>query len=114
MFGLHRTTTAFPGSIDARSYYSNVSIPHKNTMKSYNELILQQKYKEASQYLYNNIESKNVDLDYNGAYVWNRTDNQMVALENYAVNVMEETEVRPYYSNNRPGTKKVGMSWISS
>lgn len=114
MFGLHRTTTSFPGSVDARSYYSDVSLQHTDVMNNYNRLIKQKKYKEASQYLYDTIESQNMNLDYNGAYVWNRTDNQMVAIENYAVNVMEETNIRPHYSNGSPSTRWDQMSWITS
>ena len=112
MYGLHRTDTVFPGGVDDRSYYSDVSIAHKETLNGYNELIKQQKYQEASQYLYDNIESQNVNLDYNGSYVWNRADNQMVALENYAVG-MDETHIRPHYGSTHPTETYVNeTTWI--
>jgi len=111
---VHPTTTVFPGDIDSRSYYSDVTLKHTNIMKEYNELVLQQRYQDASQYLYDNIETQNVNLDYNGSYVWNKADNQMAAIENYAVYVMEETNIRPHYDYGAPGNNRhQDMTWIA-
>lgn len=108
----HSTSTNFPDSVDTRRFFSDVSLPHGEILEGYNDLIKQQKYQEASQYLYNNVEVPNVNMDYNGSYLWNKIDNQLVAIENYAT-TMDSTEVRPHYDTVAPTQTWSNMTWIA-
>ena len=108
---MHDPTTHFPGELDSRIYYSDVSLKEKDLLDGYNELIKQQKYKDASQYLYDNIEVPDRNVGYNGAYLWNMMTNRVVAIEN-EVQTIDSTLTRPYYGDTKPSELRVGMVWI--
>ncbi len=80
-------------------------------MRGYRNLLLEKDYVGASQYLYNNIEVANRDMDYNGAYLWNTLENRIFAIENYVVS-LGGSNVRPHYSNVPPTQLLEHMSWI--
>ena len=111
-FLVHKTTTVYPGDIDSRSYYSDVTLKHTNIMKGYNELILQQRYQDASRYLYDNIETQNIDLEYNGAYIWNRIDTQLLSIEHFMYDILE-TNARPHYDYTAPSYPSLNTTWIA-
>jgi hypothetical protein len=108
---MHNTSTVFPESFDNRFFFNDVRLRHADIMRGYRDYLLNKDYVGASQYLYNNVEIANQDMDYNGAYLWNTLENRVSAIENYAIS-MEETNVRPYCSNVPPTQKMEHMSWI--
>ncbi len=112
MFGLHNTGTVYPAAIDARNFFSDVSLKHAEILNGYNELILNGQYKNASQYLYDNVEVADQDMDYNGAYLWNRLENRIVPLEQFVLS-LPETDVRPHYTSTKPTNAVVKTQWIS-
>lgn len=107
----HNTATTFPTEIDQRRFFSDVRLSHANIMNAYKDLISAEDYVGASQYLYDAVEGGNVNMDYNGAYVWNTMENRIVAIENY-LRGSDSTSARPYISDTEPTTKWAGMSWI--
>ena len=109
---MHNTSTVFPDDTDSRQFFSDVSLQHADIRNGYNELIKSQEYQRASQYLYDNVEVPNVNMDYNGSYLWNRLDNIIAALEDYAVN-MDSTNARNYYSSEEPTETWDDMVWIA-
>ena len=100
----HSSSTSFPVSIDPRMYYSDISLQHTDILDGYNNLVSSGQYQQASRYLYNNVEVPNVNVDYNGAYLWNMFDNRIEAIESYAY-TMPATDSRCYYSRYEPTTK---------
>lgn len=108
----HSSSTAFPTDINPRNYISDISLQHTNILDGYNTLVSNGQYQQASQYLYDNIETPNIEVDYNGAYFWNRCDNRIEAIENYAL-TMPETTARGVYSKYEPTSKYIGQVWVS-
>lgn len=109
----HTSTTAFPADIDPRSFFSDISLKHTNILNGYNTLVSNGQYQEASQYLYDQIEAPDIDVDYNGAYLWNRFDTRLLSIESYAL-TMDTTSARCVYSNVEPVSMQKGKVWISS
>lgn len=108
---MHKTASKFPGSIDTRSFFSDVQLSHATIHDGYNNLIKSANYQGASQYLYTNVEQANVTMDYNGAYLWNRFDNVIKAIEDYMV-AMDTTNARPVYSTTKPTSPQAQTVWI--
>ena len=108
---MHNTASVFPGNVDSRSFFSDVQLKHATIHNGYNDLIKSASYQAASQYLYDDVEVPNVNMDYNGAYLWNRFDNIVSAIEGY-VTTLEPTDVRPYYDEPEPSDKWQNMTWI--
>lgn len=112
MSGLHNTSSVFPDSVDARAFFSDVQLRHASIHNGYNELIQSADYQGASQYLYTNVEQANVNMDYNGAYLWNRFENIVRAIEDYAL-AMDSTEARNVYSQEEPTETWDNQVWIA-
>ena len=114
MCGLHNTSSVYPGAVDDRSFFSDVRLRHADILSGYHNLISNMKYQEASQYLYDNVEVADQDLDYNGAYLWNRIENKIFPLEQKCTS-LEDTLIRPHYNPTKPsnGVEKKTV-WISS
>lgn len=108
---MHNTDTVFPDNIDSRSLFSDLSVAHTNLIDGYNELIRNKSYKSASQYLYDNIEVPNLDVDYDGAYLWNRFDKRIATIENYVISESDNPN-RNYYQDSEPTDKHQNMIWI--
>ena len=94
---MHNTSSVFPNKIDSRQFFSDIQLQHATIHDGYNELVKSKKYLGASEYLYRVVEQGNVNMDYNGAYLWNRFDNIIRAIEVYAL-TMESTNARPIYN----------------
>ena len=109
---MHNTASVFPGEVDSRAFFSDVQLKHATIHNGFNDLIKSAHYQEASQYLYQNVELANVNMDYNGAYLWNRFDNILRAIEDYAV-AMDATDARPVYSPTEPTEKWINQVWIA-
>ena len=111
---MHNTDTVFPESIDSRFFFSDASLKEKDLLNGHHELIKSEHLKEASQYLYDNVEAGNRDVSYNGAYIWNTFDNRVIAIEEYVASHSGDTKVRPTYSDTEPafGQRFVGMVWV--
>jgi hypothetical protein len=108
---MHSTSTVYPGNIDPKLFFSDVSLRYARIHDTYNNMINDEDYVAASQYLYNNVESQNVDMDYNGAYLWNRFENMLLAIENYTMS-MDSTNTRPYYQTTEPKNIPAKTVWI--
>lgn len=113
-FGLHNSSSIFPASIDAREFFSDLKLRHTDIRDGFNALIKNQQYQQASQYLYDNIEAANLDMDYNGAYLWNRIENKLVVIEQEYLN-MPDNLVRSTYGSTAPTTNRVNRKtvWIA-
>lgn len=108
----HSSSTSFPDQIDDRNYFTDVVLQHTDILQSYQELIDAGQLKEASQYLYDNVEAPGLDMDYNGSYLWNRFETKIPSIEQYALD-MEATNIRGTYSRTEPTGKAKGHVWIS-
>lgn len=108
---MHTTSTVFPSKIDPRQFFSDVQLQHAVIHDEYNELIKSTNYQGASQYLYRVVEQGNVNMDYNGAYLWNRFDKIIRAIEDYAT-TMDSTNARPIYSPTKPTSPQATTVWI--
>ena len=102
MSGLHSIQSYYPTQFDNRTFYSDVSLDHADILQTYNNLIKAHNYKAASQHLYDAVEVGDRNMDYNGAYLWNRLENIIIAIEEYATTELQETNMRPNYSNEAP------------
>ena len=109
---MHNTSSVFPGEVDSRAFFSDVQLKHATIHDGYNALIKSADYQGASRYLYQNVEQANVNMDYNGAYLWNRFDNILKAVEDYAV-AMDATGARPVYSSEEPTETWENQVWIA-
>ncbi len=111
---MHNTSSSFPGKIDTRTYFSDASLKEQDLLEAHHSLIKEGQFKEASQYLYDNIEAADRNVSYDGAYLWNTMDNRVVAIENYVVSSVSNTKVRPTYSDTEPAYSQrfVGMVWV--
>ncbi len=111
---MHNTSSSFPGKIDTRTYFSDASLKEQDLLEAHHSLIKEGLLKEASQYLYDNIEAGNRDVSYNGAYIWNTFDNRVIAIEEYVASHSGNTKVRPTYSDSEPpySQRFVGMVWV--
>lgn len=109
----HSSATTFPNNIDPRIYFSDISLQNTSILNGYTTLVSNGQYQQASQYLYDNIETPNLDIGYNGAYLWNGFDNRIESIENYAL-TMPETTARCVYSNTEPTSKPKGTVWVAS
>ncbi len=94
---MHNTSSVFPGNTDSRQFFSDVQLQHATIHDGYNGLVKSGNYLGASQYLYRVVEQGNVNMDYNGAYLWNRFDNIIRAIEDYVIS-MDSTNARPIYN----------------
>jgi len=108
---MHNTTSSFPGTVDTRHFFSDVQLQHADIHNGYNDRIKSANYQGASQFLYTNVEQANVDMDYSGAYLVNRYDNMIVAIENYVLS-MAPTNARPVYSRTEPTNVQVQTVWV--
>lgn len=108
---MHDTSTVFPENIDSRRVFSDVQLKHAEIHKEYNALIKAKDYQGASEHLYASVEEANVDMDYNGSYLWNRIDNAIEAIEEYVV-TLPDTNARAHYSQTEPPVKQENMAWI--
>lgn len=109
---MHTSATSFPEDIDNRVYYTDIGLQHTDILQAYNELVNDGQYKQASQYLYDNVEVENLNVDYNGAYIWNMFENRLSAIEDYALD-MEATDTRGIYGSTEPIGQPKNRVWIS-
>ena len=110
---MHKTSTTFPSKVDTREFFSDASLKEQDLLEAHHSLVKQGQLKEASQYLYDNVEAADRNVSYDGAYIWNMMDSRLVAIEDYVVS-HPTTKVVPYYSDNEPlyADQFVGMIWI--
>ena len=102
------TGTVFPGDIDDRVYFSDVSLKHADVLEEYSSRMSAGEYQSASQYL---ASHKN-DVDYYGADIFNIVENRLVAIETYARDVMPEVD-RGYYGSEEPSETYEHMIWVA-
>lgn len=101
-FGLHNQESYYPAWVDDRTFFSDVSLDHADILTTYNNKIKAHNYQEAAQYLNDTVEVGNVDMDYNGAYLWNHFESMIYNIEQWATTRMQKTNIRPYYSSTAP------------
>lgn len=101
----HNTGSVFPFNIDPRMYYQDVQLSQLNTKASYEAALDNNQYTNASTIL------QNSDVDYYGAYFFNKCEDKLVAVQNYLLTVNKPDLMR--YQSAEPTNVDDGMSWIS-
>ena len=101
----HNTGSVFPYNIDPRMYYQDVQLYQLDVKANYDAALDNNQYSAASQIL------QNSDMDYYGAYFFNKSEDKLLAVQNY-----EYTKVKPVltvYQATEPAVVENGLSWIS-
>ena len=101
----HNTGSVFPFSIDPRMYYQDVQLSQLDVKANFDAALDNNQYTLASQIL------QNSDIDYYGAYFFNKSEDKLVAVQNHV-----DAKVKPVltvYQATEPTTVENGLSWIS-
>lgn len=101
----HNTGSAFPLNIDPRMYYQDVQLSQMNTKTAFETALNNKQYTDASAIL------QNSDIDYYGAYLFNKSEDKLYSVQSYM-----EAKVKPdmmRYQAEEPDDVENGMSWIS-
>ena len=101
----HNTGSVFPINIDSRMYYQDVQLSQMNTKAQYETALSNKQYTDASTIL------QNSDVDYYGAYLFNKSEDKLLAVQAYL-----EAKVKPDLMRcqaTEPTNVDDGMSWIS-
>lgn len=102
MFGLGNDT------VDDRLFFSNLSLRYAKDNRAFTDLIRAQQYKDASEYLHEEVYGKK----YYGADLFNSIDQRLYDIEIYATQVAETTKARVIYDSYPPSDVEEGMMWV--
>lgn len=98
------TISSFPNKVDNLIFFQDIDIENKKIFIKYQELLHQEKYLEASQFL----EASNIS--YYGADICNLLENMVYNLQNYLK--QKNLNRTHYFSLEPPQNIKNGASWI--
>ena len=95
----------YPNQIDSMTFFQDISLQKKNIMEHYNELISQQKYTEANEYM-----SQQSEIFLYSADFFNLIENRIYALQNYLLT----KQPKKYFvsSEEKPIDAKINTIWI--
>ena len=102
------TEPVFPSDIDARVYFSDVSLQHADVLEAYGAEMSAGNYQAASTYL----GAHKTDVDYYGADIFNLLEKRIYVIEEYARDVMPEVD-RGYYGSDEPSNPYQNMIWVA-
>ena len=97
-------STKYPGGIDDRIFFQDISIDKLEIMKRYQTLIANGAYTNASNYI------NNTNISFYGAYILNMLEERLIAIEDYVVHEMEKPDMVAY-SDEEPTDVEVGYCW---
>ena len=101
----HNTGSVFPFDIDPRMYYQDVQLYQLSDKAAYDVALDNGQYTDASTIL------QNSDMDYYGAYLFNKSEDKLLEVQNYLLTVTKP-ELTLYQSTEPTGVDE-GISWIS-
>lgn len=106
---MRNVNSVFPDAIDERIFFSDVDLEHLELMQTYQNLIKQSKYTEASELL------NNSDASFYGAWILNLLENRLHNIGDYLIN-NENIEKPPtnLYQDNAPESIENNLVWIGN
>lgn len=98
--------SVFPDSIDNRLWFSDVKVSQKSTMDSYQNLISNENYTEASELL------NNSEVSFLGKEVLDTFEDEIIKIEEY-IDGNLTANTNWYFTDHVPNHIKVGEPWVS-
>lgn len=96
--------SAFPSNIDKLMLFSDMRLRDSQTYEEYQEKIKKSEYDKAATVL------QNADADYYGAYIFNKFNRKLLAIENYIKNKTKPEQ--PIYNITIPSNPHNNQIWI--
>ena len=102
---MKNTNSVFPDGIDPRFYFSDMSLDDVSLMSTYQELIKNGKYSEASELL------NDSDISFYGAWVLNLFENRLRNIGAYLL-TKEKPKANIYQSSEPTEDLEKNLIWI--
>ena len=104
-------STNYPDLLDDRIFWSDIDLDHADLLIRYEEFIANRQYKQASEYIAENGD----EVDWFGAYLFNKIELQLKTIGEYLLERDEEYEAPIFwYATNEPSVEErvENMVWI--